>query len=67
MERLPNESTEDYVKRIFESADKAINNLRKTSSELKELGVIGFCSNCGMDKYSKNIHECIKLNQHGKD
>ncbi len=58
MEQKPNESNDDYVKRLIADADKAINNLNHTFSDMKRDGIIGFCKNCGCNIYENKRHKC---------
>lgn len=57
MKQQPNESTEDYLKRLFAEGDKAISNLKKIRQDLKRDGIIRFCNKCGCELKS-NKHKC---------
>lgn len=54
----PDESNEDFLKRLFAEGDRATNNLNKIKEDMKRDGVIGFCKECGCNKYANKKHIC---------
>jgi hypothetical protein len=58
MEQKPNESKEDYLKRLFAEGDRAIANLKQIKEDMKRDGVIGFCNKCGCNRYADKEHKC---------
>ena len=58
MEQKPNESNEDYLKRLFAICDSAVNNIKKIKEDMKRDGVIGFCDKCGCNRYADKEHIC---------
>ena len=58
MEKKIDESTEDYLKRLFAEADRAVENINKVKEDMKRDGVIGFCHDCGCNLYTDKEHIC---------
>ena len=58
VKRKEGESTEDYLKRLFEHGDQCVANLEKTFADMKKDGVTGFCPECGCDIYNNKVHKC---------
>jgi hypothetical protein len=52
------ESSEEYVKRLFAEADRAIENIEKVKQDMKRDGVIGFCNKCGCHRFANKEHKC---------
>lgn len=72
MEQKPNESTEDYLKRLFAEGDRSIANLKKIKEDMKRDGVIGFCNKCGCNRYADKEHKCeinekVKISKPNQD
>lgn len=58
MKQRENESSADYLKRLFAEGDKAIKNIAETKADMKKKGIIGFCSKCGCNRYEGKEHKC---------
>ena len=59
MKQKPNETNEDYLKRLFAEGDKAIANLNQNKKDMKRDGVIAFCNKCGCNLYANKEHKCV--------
>ena len=58
MEQKSNESSEDYLARLFAEADRSTKNIKKIKKDMNRDEVIGFCSNCGCNRYADKVHKC---------
>lgn len=58
MERLPNETIEEYLDRLDKKANHHLKNINDAFAEMKDKGIIGFCSECGCNKYKNIEHKC---------
>ena len=59
MKQKEGESSDAYIKRLCAAGDKAIKNIEKVKKDMKRDGVIGFCSECGGNRYAHKKHTCI--------
>jgi hypothetical protein len=57
MERKKNETTDAYLKRLFEMGDQAVSNLNKVKADMAKAGVVGFCKECGGDLFKDVKHK----------
>jgi hypothetical protein len=58
MEQKPDESKEDYLKRLFAEGERSIANLKQIKEDMKRDVVIGFCNKCGCNSYADKEHKC---------
>lgn len=57
IEQKENESKKEYLKRLFDKADKHCNNIEGIFKEMKEKGIT-ICGECGCSIYPDKKHEC---------
>lgn len=58
IERLENETIEEWLKRMDDKVKFHCDNLNKIREDMKRDGVKGFCNECGCNIYIGKEHKC---------
>lgn len=60
MKQEKNESDKDYLKRLQVEGARLLANLKQIEEDKRRRSIIGFCSECGCNRYADKEHKCEK-------
>lgn len=58
LEKKETETVTEWLARLDVEAQKSINNMVQIKEDMKRDGVIGFCPECGCNRYKDKPHTC---------